>query len=176
MAAPMHIFMNLICILIPALIYQQVQDYYRHDVELPAGGGSAAGVSAPTQQPFNLKLTIGIDGSFMIVNAKALSPADGLVSQGPGLLLAPLAGGTPDYVHLRVLLSKEKKLRLGGQPAATFPDADQITVSAPQDMEYQRIISALDYLRFEAPPPGSDLADAKEMFTVISLSPGSIGG
>jgi|GEM_PF-1159285 len=173
----LQVIMNLICILIPALLSMQIVDYYRHDVELPArGGGGAPGQAQPTNRPFNLKLTIGADNSFMIVNAKVLSAADGLIEQGPGLLVPPQPNGAPNLKRLQAVLLKEKTQRLGGQPPESFPDPDQITVSAPGDMQFQKVMAALDYLRFEPVGPGKDFSEAKEMFSVITLSPGAVGG
>ncbi len=73
-------------------------------------------------------------------------------------------------------MMKEHKERLRGQPPEAFPDPDQITVSAPGDLDFQRVIKALDRLRFEKPASELDWSSAKQMFTVISLSPGSVGG
>ena len=126
--------------------------------------------------PFNLKLTIGSDGTFTIVNAKALSAADGLSADGAGLVLAPLGNGEPNRARLQTLLLKEKRQRLGGDPPDIYPDADQITVVAPVSMRYQEVVSTLDYLRFEPIPPGKEASDVDQMFTVITLSPGSVGG
>lgn len=173
---PLQVIMNLVCILIPALLAQQVTDYYQHTVELPARGGGAGGsmADAPQYAPFNLKLTIGLDGAFMIVNARTLHAGEGgLVEQGPGLLLNPGANGSPQYNTLQQLLTKEKNERLGGQPADAYPDPDQITVAAPVEMEYADIVKTLDYIRFQS---GADASAADPLFTVISLSPGSIGG
>jgi len=172
---PLHIIMNLVCILIPALLAQQVTDYFQHSVELPARGGAGGGaVDAPRNAPFNLKLTVGQDGAFMIVNARSLRSGEGgLVEQGPGLLLPPGSDGKPQYRALQQLLTKEKTQRLGGQPPEAFPDPDQITVAAPVEMEYEEIVQTLDYVRFQ---PASDAAVAEPLFSVISLSPGSIGG
>lgn len=172
----LQVVMNLICILIPALLSMQVQDYYRHDVELPTRGGGGGGQSSgPTNPPFNLKMTIMEDGSFVIVNAKTLSPADGLIPAGAGLAVPPI-NGEPDYQKLQLVMMKEHKERLRGQPPEAFPDPDQITVSAPGDLDFQRVIKALDRLRFEKPASELDWSSAKQMFTVISLSPGSVGG
>jgi hypothetical protein len=172
----LQVVMNLICILIPALLSMQVQDYYRHDVELPTRGGAGGGPSSgPTNPAFNLKMTIMEDGSFVIVNAKAISPADGLIASGPGLVVPPV-NGAPDYQKLQLVMMKEHKDRLRGQPPEAFPDPDQITVSAPGDLDFQRIIRALDRVRFEKPASQGDWSTAKEMFSVISLSPGSVGG
>lgn len=175
----LEVVMNLICILIPVLLVQQVVEYFRHDVELPTrSAGSSSGSDEPEEKkekPFNLKLTIGGDGSFMIVNAKALTAGEGgLVVTGPGLTLPPLAPGSPNYRQLQTLLAREKKMRLGGKPPEGFTDPDQITVSAPVEMKYQRIIETLDYIRYAPFIPGDDLAQAKQMFTLISLSPGSV--
>lgn len=172
---PLHVIMNLVCILIPALLAQQVTEYFHHQVELPARGGAGSGQVAdqPRNQPFNLKLTIGEDGAFMIVNAKTLSAGEqGLIAQGPGLLLPPGPAG-PQYEVLQRLLMREKRDRLGGQPPEAFPDPDQITVAAPHEMEYERVMQALDYVRFEA---AVDFSTAEPLFSVISLSPGAIGG
>jgi hypothetical protein len=173
----LQVVMNLICILIPALLSMQVQDYYRHDVELPTkgGGGGAAPSGGPTNPPFNLKMTIMQDGSFVIVNAKAITPADGLMASGPGLVVAPV-NGQPDYRLLQTVMMKEHKNRLGGQPPEAFPDPDQITISAPGDLDFQHVVRALDRVRFEKPASEGDWTTAKEMFNVISLSPGSVGG
>jgi hypothetical protein len=170
--------MNLICILIPALLSMQVQDFYRHDVELPTRGGSSASAAdtGPKRPPFNLKLTINSDNSLMIVNAKVLSPADGLIQQGPGLLLAPLPDGRINARKLQQLLKKEHTQRLNGEPPEAFPDADQITVSAPGDVEFQSIATTLDHVRFEPPASYGNWTGAKDMFGVITLSPGSVGG
>ena len=174
---PLHIIMNLVCILIPALLAQQVTDFYQHQVELPTRGGpgGASDQPAPTHEPFNLKLTLGLDGEFMIVNARTLSAGEsGLVAQGPGLLLGPGANGKPQYKVLQLLLTKEKEQRLGGEAPEAYPDPDQITVSCPGEMEYERIVQALDFVRFQPAP--DFLPDVPALFTVISLSPGSIGG
>lgn len=167
--------MNLVCILIPALLAQQVTDYFQHSVELPARGGAGGGAAeAPRNAPFNLKLTVSQDGAFMIVNARSLRSGEGgLVEQGPGLLLPPGSDGKPQYRALQQLLTKEKTQRLGGNPPEAFPDPDQITVAAPVEMEYEEIVRTLDYVRFQ---PGADATVADPLFTVISLSPGSIGG
>jgi hypothetical protein len=155
-----------------------VTDYYQHQVELPSkgGGGAPAGEQAPTNPPFNLKLTMGADGSFEIVNAKVLTVGESGLTNGPaGLLLPPGAGGTPQYTVLQQLLAKEKEQRLNGQPPEAFPDPDQILLVAPPDTKYELVVQTLDYLRF-GPSGGEFDEEAPSMFTVISLSPGSIGG
>ncbi len=170
--------MNLICILIPALLSMQIQDFYRHDVELPTrgGGGAPPSSSAPKRPPFNLKLSIGADGSYMIVNAKVLSTADGLLEQGPGLLVPPLPNGEPDLRKLQRVLQKEHSQRLGSNPPDAYPDPDQITVAAPGETDFQRVASTLDCLRFEVPASYGDWTNAKDMFSVITLQPGAVGG
>ena len=174
-APPLHIIMNLVCILIPALLAQQVTNFYQHQVELPSRGGAGGGAAdAPTNQPFNLKLTLGENGAFMIVNAKTLQVGQsGLVSRDPGLLLNPGADGRPQYETLRTILTSEWENRLQGQPPEAYPDPDQITIAAPVEMDYQSIIRALDFVRFKAT---EGKGDPEPLFSVISLSPGSIGG
>ncbi len=179
----MIVIMNLICILIPALLFQQVVDYFRHEVELPTKQSGSTSQEEATEEEeeeklpaFNLKLGVGADGTFVIINTRALTPADGL-AQGPtGLVLAPLTPGTPNYRKLQSLLLKEKKERLAGNDPERYPDPDQITVSGPVDLPYQTLMQTLDYLRFAPVPLGKDFTDAQDMFSVISLSPGSVGG
>jgi hypothetical protein len=177
----LEVVMNLICILIPVLLVQQVVEYFRHDVELPIGptkGSSAAADDKPEdkkEKPFGLKLTIGSDGSFLIVKAKVLVAGEGgLVVSGPGLVLPPLASGAPNFSQLQRLLSKEKNGRMGGRPAEAFVDPDQITISAPVDTKFQALMETLDYVRYAPFEPGKDMTEAKQMFTMISLSPGSV--
>jgi hypothetical protein len=178
------VVMNLVCILIPALLFQQVVDYFRHEVELPTKSGATSEEpekeeeeEEPMLAAFNLKLGMGGDGTFSIINAKKLTTADGL-TQGPeGFFLAPLPSGEPNYRALQRLLHKEKRERLDGKDAERYPDPDQITISGPVDMPYQKIIMTLDYLRFAPVAPGKTFGDpGNDMFTVISLSPGSVGG
>ena len=195
----LEVVMNLICILIPVLVAQQVTEYFRHDVQLPTKGGApSAGESdapTPTHPPFNLKLAIGADGSFEIVNAQVLAVGQGgLVQGGAGLVLPALGPDQPNYRGLQNLLKIEKDGRIpsGQNPLqieAEYPDPWQITVTAPVDMQYQKVIQALDYVRFRPPlprgvnrpdpaatPKPMDPDTTEEMFTVVTLSPGSVGG
>jgi len=177
------VVMNLICILIPALLAQQVTDFFRHDVELPtkAGKGSpqqeAQEEDTPKKPAFNLKLAINGDGTFTIINAKALTPSDGLVQVDVGLTVPASNGETPNYRLLQQVLHKEKRQRLAGQPAEAYPDPDQITITGPQDLSYQKLIETLDYVRFAPLGPGGSFdADAEALFTLISLFPGRVAG
>jgi hypothetical protein len=195
----LEVVMNLICILIPVLVAQQVTDYFRHNVDLPTrstgGGGSQTDQPAPTHQPFNLKLAVGADNTFEIVNARMLGAGQGGLVPGPaGLILPARPDGTPNYRGLQELLRLEKDGRIpsGQNPVAIeaeYPDPWQITVTAPTEMAYQKVITVLDYVRFRPPlPPGRSRPDpasvpkpmdpdtTEEMFSVITLSPGSIGG
>ena len=164
------IIMNLMVILIPALLAQQVTEYARHDVEFPTQAGPSKGgedADEPQEEPpeqINLKLQLNTDQSVMIIGGKAIGT--------DGQHLVPADGAVPDYEAISEALAEEKDGRPKGK---NYADPDQITIVAPTSFAYQDIIKILDVVRFHPTkeiPGGGAPAD---MFPIISLSPGSIG-
>ncbi|MDP6124133.1 MAG: hypothetical protein QGH20_00070, partial [Candidatus Latescibacteria bacterium] len=107
------VIMNLMVILIPALLAQQVTDYALHEVEFPTQAGPAKpgeGSDEPEEKPaeqIKLKLQLNTDQSVMIINGKAIGT--------DGQLLVPAAGDVPDYEAINKALTEEKENRPKGK-------------------------------------------------------------
>ena len=159
------VILNLMVILIPALLSQQVVDYYRHDVEFPTKGGAAAGGDAPQEAPkeqLNLRLVLNSDQSVILGNTRVVG-TDG------ELAIPPAPDGQPDYAEVRRALGEEKDNR----PPGNYADPDQITIIAPQSAPYQDVVKLLDAVRFH--PTREIEGVPADLYSVVTLSPGRVG-